>query len=125
MNVARKILIYTLLTVVLGAVLYIVTLYYWSYSTGERSGELIKFSNRGYIFKTWEGELSQGMAGNKTFTFSVMDNQENVIKQLRENQGKFVKLEYSEKLGTFAWWGDTKYFIVKVTPEKSPYFNNK
>jgi DNA anti-recombination protein RmuC len=36
-----------------------------------------------------------------------------------------VKLEYKERLKTLPWWGDTHYFIIKVTPEQSPYFNSK
>lgn len=54
-----------------------------------------------------------------------MDNQPEVIAQMKANQGKFVKIEYIERYGTFSWWGETNYYITKVTPEKSPYFNVK
>lgn len=121
----RKILVYGILAIVLAVSAYIAALYYATFSDGIRTGELIKFSHKGYIFKTWEGELSQGLSGSQKFAFSVMDNQPEVIQQLKINQGKFVRIEYIERYGTFSWWGDTNYYITKVTPEKSPYFNSK
>ena len=125
MTIMRKILVYGILAVVLAASAYIAALYYATFSEGIRTGELIKFSHKGYVFKTWEGELSQGLSGSQKFAFSVMDNQPEVIEQMKQNQGKFVKIEYIERYGTFSWWGETNYYITKVTPEKSPYFNVK
>lgn len=121
----RKILVYGILAIVLATSAYIAALYYATFSEGIRTGELIKFSHKGYIFKTWEGELSQGLSGSQKFAFSVMDNQPEVIEQMKQNQGKFVKIEYIERYGTFSWWGETNYYVTKVTPEKSPYFNVK
>ena len=125
MTIIRKILVYGILAIVLAVSAYIAVLYYATFSEGIRTGELIKFSHKGYVFKTWEGELSQGLSGSQKFAFSVMDNQPEVIEQLKQNQGKFVRIEYIERYGTFYWWGDTNYYITKVTPEKSPYFNVK
>jgi hypothetical protein len=125
MTIMRKILVYGILAIVLATSAYIAALYYATFSEGIRTGELIKFSHKGYIFKTWEGELSQGLSGSQKFAFSVMDNQPEVIEQMKQNQGKFVKIEYIERYGTFSWWGETNYYITKVTPEKSPYFNVK
>ena len=125
MTIMRKILVYGILTIVLAVSAYIAVLYYATFSEGIRTGELIKFSHKGYVFKTWEGELSQGLSGSQKFAFSVMDNQPEVIEQMKQNQGKFVKIEYIERYGTFSWWGETNYYITKVTPEKSPYFNVK
>ena len=125
MTIVRKILVYGILAIVLAASAYIAVLYYATFSDGIRTGELIKFSHKGYIFKTWEGELSQGLSGSQKFAFSVMDNEPELIEQMKVNQGKFVKIEYIERYGTFSWWGETNYYITKVTPEKSPYFNVK
>lgn len=125
MTIIRKILVYGILAIVLAVSAYIAVLYYATFSEGIRTGELIKFSHKGYLFKTWEGELSQGLSGSQKFAFSVMDNQPEVIEQMKQNQGKFVKIEYIERYGTFSWWGETNYYITKVTPEKSPYFNVK
>lgn len=119
----KKILIVILLTIAIMAALWYSFLYYVDYSEGYRSGELIKFSSKGYLVKTWEGEISQGISGAQIFAFSVMDGEEEVVKKLQEYQGRYVKLKYEEKFGTFFFWGDTKYFITEVTLEKSPHFN--
>ena len=125
MNMFKKILVYIILLTTLSAVGYIFFIYNFTLSDGIKSGILTKFGNRGVVFKTWEGELSQGLSGSQKFAFSVMDNQPEVIAQMKANQGKFVKIEYIERYGTFSWWGETNYYITKVTPEKSPYFNVK
>ena len=98
-------------------------IYFVSYSEGVRAGKLVKFSKKGVLFKTWEGEISQGISGAQIFTFSVLDKEEEVINALNTYQGQYVKVEYIERFSTFYFWGDTKYFITKVTPEKSPHFN--
>jgi len=107
--------------VVLSTVCYFTFLYFATYSQGVRSGQLIKFSNKGVIFKTYEGELSQGISGAQIFTFSVMDSQEKVIADLKEMEGNYVKVTYVERYKTFPWWGDTKYFITEVKKEDSPF----
>ena len=119
----RKILLYLLLTIALLTTLFFTIVYYATYSEGNRSGELIKFSNKGYVFKTWEGELSQGLSGNKIFAFSVLDENQDIIKSLQNLQGRYVKITYVERYKTFPWWGETTYFITEVQEEKSPIFN--
>ncbi|MCI4442970.1 MAG: hypothetical protein JHC39_05625 [Lentimicrobium sp.] len=106
---------------VLSIVCYFTFLYYATYSEGVRSGELIKFSNKGMIFKTYEGELSQGISGAQIFSFSVLDSQEKVIADLKELEGHYVKVTYVERYKTFPWWGDSKYFITEVKKEDSPF----
>jgi hypothetical protein len=123
MNLGRKILIYTILILVTFTVLYTLFIYNFSTSNGVRSGVLSKFSNKGLMFKTWEGELNEGFGATKFFPFSVQDSEEKVIEDLKKYQGQYVKLEYKERIKTLPWWGETHYFIVNVTPEKSPYFN--
>ncbi len=103
--------------------LYFAFVYYVPYSEGTRAGELIKFSHRGVLIKTWEGEISQGISGAQIFSFSVLDQDEDVIEKLKEYQGSYVKATYVERFATFAIWGETKYFITEVEQEKSPHFN--
>ena len=95
--------------------------YYVPYSEGVRSGELIKFSRKGVLFKTWEGEISQGISGAQIFPFSVLDRDQDVIESLREAEGKYVKLNYEERYATFSWWGERKYFITNVEVTQSPH----
>lgn len=96
--------------------------YFVTYSEGVRSGELIKFSRKGVIAKTWEGEISQGISGAQIFPFSVLDKDEEVIEKLQEYQGEYVRLRYVERYATFFWLGDTRYFVEEVEQDSSPHF---
>ncbi len=90
------------------------------YSKGNRAGLLYKFSNKGYIFKTYEGELNLGGINaipgntivNNLWQFSVKDA--NVASQLMEMEGKIVRLHYIEYLGRVPWRGDTKYIVDEI-----------
>ncbi len=117
----RKIGIYFVIVVVVLTALFFTIAYYATYSEGDRTGELIKFSKKGYVFKTWEGEISQGIAGAQIFKFSVLDNDEEVIETLKKYQGQYVKVTYVERYTTFPWWGDTNYYITAVKKEQSPF----
>ena len=99
--------------------------YFVTYSEGTRAGELIKFSHKGVIVKTWEGQISQGISGAQIFDFSVLDKNDDVIQKLKEYQGSYVKLTYVERYATFFFWGDTHYFVTDVEMEQSPHFNRK
>ncbi len=121
----KKILAVLLILIALGYGMYFAVVYYASYSEGTRSGELIKFSKKGVFFKTYEGEISQGISGAQIFSFSVEEKEDVVVKKLMDYQGKYVKLTYKERFGTFAWLGDTKYFIINVELESSPHFNKE
>ncbi len=103
-------------------ILFYLFIYYVPFSKGVRSGELIKFSRKGVVAKTWEGEISQGISGAQIFQFSVEGKEKEVIKDLTEYQGRYVKLFYKQRYMTFFWLGDTKYFIYDVIPEQSPHF---
>ena len=110
----KKILFSIVGVIALSLVLYFTAIYYITYSEGYRAGELVKFSHKGLMFKTWEGEISQGVSEAQTFIFSVEDQEKEVIQLLQDLQGKDVKLTYKERFGTFPWLGDTKYFVIKV-----------
>ena len=105
--------------------LYFAFIYFVPYSSGTRAGELIKFSHKGVVVKTYEGEISQGISGAQIFSFSVMDQEKDVIEKMKKHQGHYVKLTYVERFSTFFFWGDTKYFITEIVPENSPHFNRK
>lgn len=107
--------------VVLGALalfaLYVFIALRWSYSTGERAGFLQKVSNKGWICKTWEGELSlvaiPGAAPEK-FLFTVRD--EAVAQKISAAAGKRVTLNYEQHKGLpTSCFGDTDYFVTGVT----------
>ncbi|SHH12489.1 hypothetical protein [Massilia sp. CF038] len=89
----------------------------WSYSEGERAGYLQKFSKKGWICKTWEGEiLLSSMPGAipERFEFSVRDDE--IARQLTAATGKRVVLSYAQHKGVpSACFGETEHFITKVT----------
>ncbi len=121
-----KKILYIILASILGLFLaYFAFIYYVPYSEGTRAGELIKFSHKGVLVKTYEGEISQGISGAQIFSFSVLDQEKEVIEKMKEHQGKYVKLIYVERYSTFFFWGDTKYFITEVIQENSPHFNRE
>ncbi|WP_179008487.1 6-phosphogluconate dehydrogenase [Winogradskyella forsetii] len=113
-----------LLKIVIGVLLILVAYfcfaYFVTYSEGVRSGDLVKFSKKGVIFKTWEGKLSQGVSEELQFNFSVEKGEQEVINKLQNLQGTFVKLTYIERYQTFFWLGDTKYYIKKVEKVQRP-----
>lgn len=118
-----KFLIKAILIIALIVAGYFTFIYLVPYSEGVRAGELVKFSNKGVVFKTWEGEISQGVSEAQIFKFSVQDNDIDVINKLNDLQGRVVKLTYFERYATFMWLGDTKYFITKVEEENNRLLN--
>ena len=117
----KKIVFYFVLTVIVLITSYMLIVSNASYSKGVRSGELIKISTKGYFFKTWEGEISQGISGAQIFSFSVLDSEKKVITDLKEMEGQYIQVSYKERYKTFPWWGDTRYFITSVKKVNSPF----
>lgn len=107
---------FVVLSVILAFALYIWAVLSWSYSEGERAGFLQKVSYKGWICKTWEGELSLVAipgASPEKFLFTVRD--EAVAQQLNEVAGKRVTLKYEQHRGLpTSCFGDTDYFVVGV-----------
>ena len=96
--------------------LYVYMALNWSYSSGERAGFLQKVSHKGWICKTWEGELSlvamPGAAPEK-FLFTVSD--EAIAQKVSAAAGKRVTLNYEQHKGLpSSCFGDTDYFVVDV-----------
>ncbi len=110
----KKFLIWAGLIIIVCIAGFMTFVYFITFSEGYRAGELIKFSQKGVMFKTWEGEISQGISNEKPFLFSVLDSNDDVIDKLTKLQGKRVRLTYKERYRTFAWWGDTRYFVSSV-----------
>ena len=96
--------------------LYVYIALNWSYSSGERAGFLQKVSHKGWICKTWEGELSlvamPGAAPEK-FLFTVRDDA--IAQKVSAAAGKRVTLNYEQHKGLpSSCFGDTDYFVVDV-----------
>ena len=93
-----------------------------SYSSGARTGIVIKVSEKGFLFKTYEGELNLGgisegdgtIMPNRIWNFSVQKNDTAVYNAIIHSQGKHVRLYYNEVIKHFFWQGETPYFVNKV-----------
>jgi len=123
MTTPKRILLYFI--GLLAAALLLLAAYTWtmlhiSYSDGERAGYLQKFSSRGWICKTWEGEMlltSMPGAIPEKFEFSVRDDQ--VAKELMSAAGKRVILTYAQHKGVpTQCFGETEYYITKVVVQQ-------
>ena len=100
----------------LGFTLYLALVMGWSYSDGERAGILQKFSRRGWVCKTYEGELAMSVVPGVAPTiweFSVRDDR--VVPQLGAAIGRRVVLHYAEHRGVPTnCFGHTDYFVDSV-----------
>jgi hypothetical protein len=90
----------------------------WSYASGERAGWVQKFSHKGWLCKTWEGELALVSLPGSTvekFNFTVYD--EATAKEIQQAMvGKRVTLHYEEKVGLpTSCFGETRHYVNKVT----------
>ncbi len=112
--IKRLVLFLLFLLLLLAGYLWVVTK--WSYSSGERAGWVQKLSNKGWICKTWEGELALvSLPGSTTekFYFTVRD--EAVAQDIQKAMGKRVALHYEEKVGLpTSCFGETRHFVNKV-----------
>jgi hypothetical protein len=102
--------------VALGFAAYTFITLHWSYSSGERAGYLQKLSEKGWVCKTWEGELTMvslpGAAPEK-FYFSVRDDA--TVAKINAAMGKRISLVYEQHRGVPSnCFGETEYFAVDV-----------
>jgi hypothetical protein len=117
-----KIFIGFLIAVVLGLVGFTWFTLHWSYADGERAGYLQKLSRKGWLCKTWEGEMAlvtlPGTVAEK-FAFTVSDDA--IAKQLTDNIGKRMTVHYEQrKWIPSSCFGDTEYFVTGMQVTETP-----
>jgi hypothetical protein len=85
----------------------------WVYSSGERAGYVQKFSLKGYLCKTWEGEIVLvSMPGTQAEKFFFTVHDEAVAKKVNDSMGLRVKIHYQEHKGIpSSCFGETAYFV--------------
>ncbi|MEO0065351.1 MAG: hypothetical protein RI983_677 [Bacteroidota bacterium] len=90
--------------------------YYFVYSEGTKAGILNTFQQKGFVFKTYEGNLIQsGFKANvqsNEFVFSVVD--EKVAQVLNQNSGREINVHYKRYLGALPWRGAEKYIVDSI-----------
>jgi hypothetical protein len=116
----KKIGYWSLVIVIVIIIALVYFKYGFTYSKGYRAGLLQKFSEKGVIFKTYEGEMilssvqsnaNVALASEK-FLFSVTD--ETIARQMEQIQGKYVVVHYREKNGALPWQGESYYIVDSV-----------
>ena len=99
-------------------------LYWATFENGVMAGKVLRLSEKGVIFKTYEGKLNLETFGAlkgaspiaESFDFSVEGSQQEVIKALQEValSGERVNLHFKKRYAQFPWRGETKYFVTEV-----------
>ncbi len=117
MPLLRRVLLVAVLAALLAAGLYVAVSVGWVYSSGERAGWLQKFSRKGWVCKTWEGELAMvSLPGSipEKFAFTVRD--EAVAEKVSRFIGQRVQLHYEQHRGLPGdCLGETGYWVTSVS----------
>ncbi len=119
----KKFVIWMIVIILLAFSGFVYWKYFYSYSLGYRAGLLQKFSYKGNVFKTYEGEMILSSVAttkdvpiaSEKFLFSVTD--EPLAHRLEQAQGKMVVIHYREKNGILPWRGETKYIVDSLRIE--------
>jgi hypothetical protein len=111
----KRLMLFSALGLVALAALYLLAAYSFTYSSGERAGYVQKFSKKGWLCKTWEGELAMANlpgAMPEKFEFTLHDDA--VAAQINKSMGQRVTLTYEQKVGLPSCFGDTPYWVTQV-----------
>jgi len=115
-NKALIILMTLLLVPAIAIALWIWVALGYTYSSGDRAGYLQKISKKGWICKTWEGEIAMTPLPGATpqyFSFTVRND--SLARVLEQNAGKQVSLKYEQHRGIpTSCFGETEYFVTSV-----------
>ena len=116
MGTLKKIVVLLVVAPVLLFAAYTWVTLHWSYSRGSRAGFVQKFSERGWVCKTWEGEIAMVNvpgAAQQVFPFTVRE--EAVVKKINAAMGKRVAVTYEQHQGVpTSCFGETQYYVVDV-----------
>jgi len=111
----------TILVVILLVPIVVIALWIWvtlgyTYSSGDRAGYVQKISKKGWICKTWEGELAMAnLPGTMPQIFSFTVRNDSIARIIEQNAGKQVSLTYEQHRGVpTSCFGDTEYFVTRV-----------
>ena len=115
----NKLLIALLILILVPVV--IIALWIWvalgyTYASGERAGYVQKISKKGWVCKTWEGELAMAnLPGTMPQIFSFTVRRDSIANLLEKNIGKQVSITYEQHRGIpTTCFGETEYFVTRV-----------
>ena len=115
----KKLVLWIIGIIVTGTILVTLFALFANYSNGYNVGRIIKISEKGYLFKTNEGQLntggfSEGYTASGIWNFSVKKEDAELLEQIKHANKSMVRLYYDEKFVIIPFLGDTKYFLTKV-----------
>ncbi len=120
----KKIMKITGITLLLIAIAVFSFLYWATYEEGVMAGKVLRVSEKGMLFKTYEGKINLETFGAlkgtspiaESFDFSVYKSEKELIQELQRVSlsGERVNLYFVKHYITFPWRGDTKYFVTRV-----------
>jgi hypothetical protein len=121
---SKRIMKIILITLLIGGVIVFSFLYWGTYEDGLMAGKILRISEKGVVFKTYEGKINLETFGAlkgaspiaESFDFSVEKGEEELIKELQEVSlsGERVNLYFVKRYTAFPWRGETKYFATRV-----------
>jgi hypothetical protein len=90
----------------------------FTYAAGDRAGYVQKFSKKGWLCKTWEGEIAMAnIPGTMPEIFSFTVRDDSVAKELSKLMGQRVALDYEQHRGVpGTCFGETEYYVTRVKP---------
>lgn len=103
---------------ILAVVLWTESALHYTYSSGERAGFLQKISRRGWLCKTWEGEVQlTAIPGAAPEVFAFSTRSDSIAALLNKYNGQKVVVDYQQHVGVpTSCFGDTEYYVVGVRP---------
>lgn len=120
----KKVIRVIIILVILGGVITFSFLYWGTYEDGVMAGKVLRISEKGVMFKTYEGKINLETFGAlkgtspiaESFDFSVEKSDKELIKQLQTValSGERVNLYFVKRYARFPWRGDTKYFATRI-----------
>ena len=122
----KKFLVWFIVILIAVGTFLIYWYYFNTYSEGNRAGILQKFSKKGNVFKTYEGELimssitstgNVALASEKFFFSVAVDS---LAKTMFDMEGRYVSVRYEQKRNHLPWNGETDYFVTSVREETNP-----
>jgi hypothetical protein len=117
----KRLLLWGLVALVGATALYLWAASSFTYSSGERAGYVQKFSKKGWLCKTWEGELAMAtMPGALPEVFAFTLHDDAVAAEVNKLMGSRVTLSYEQRLGLPSCFGDTSYWVTSVRPVVQP-----
>jgi len=120
----RKVVKVILISALVIALAVFAFLYWATYEEGVMAGKVLRVSEKGMLFKTYEGKINLETFGAlkgtspiaESFDFSVYKSEKELIRELQQVSlsGERVNLYFVKHYATFPWRGDTKYFVTRV-----------